>query len=356
LPDQSQLLNRLVSYSAPGIPILKPAREIVVRYLRAMYPGPVDYATLSFEEAIGPLEWLESRYSECHIGGQGMRNATTLAAFDTLLAAVLNRPLYGSARVPTFIRQAHSGAREEYDRFYSLQSDSPNAYGVMASKLRDLHWPVVFISFNYDLLLDRVLMHQSSGVQLDYRVPNAHLDPFFVEGRSARVVAIKPHGSINWTWCTRCHELTIIGSQVIFSGAGCSKCGTTSATGAPSVQWPDGPRRTLLLRPSFFKPLDLGAAVWDALLREGKRQLMNALVWIFIGYSFPIADVWVRAWLRDASLSREGSPRVIVIDPGDVAIARFRTFFGRDYVEHRRQTFWEFAEGLSGALLGLEVA
>ena len=343
LPDQLGLLKRFMSMGTDSAD-LSMARSIVVDYVREMYRGPLDQHQTPLEEIIGPLEWLDSRKSEFHLGKGRVSNSRTLAAFDSLLCATLNRPVLRGQRVPVHSVNRSDAENARYNAFYEVNRNSENAYSVLSSKLGDLGWPVSLISFNYDLLLDRVLLHHSSKLKVDYHIPHPTFDDYFTSQRTKSVSLIKPHGSINWLWCTRCHRLTVTATKMVYSGSPCGDCTTRS----PGTKWPDGTVRTLILRPSFLKSREVAAKIWDRLLEEGHSRLSRAPVWIFIGYSFPMADYWVRAWLRQASdMPMRNPKRVIVVDPASEGPTRFGSFFGKDLVEHQRKSFFDFAKGLS---------
>jgi hypothetical protein len=98
----------------------------------------------------------------------------------------------------------------------------------------------------------------------------------------------------------------------------------------------------MLIRPTLLK--DFRHRVWKDVWREAGRALATAHRWIFIGYSLPLADVWMlrlltqslRSGLRDASVRR-----ISVVDPSDAA-DRFRLVFRE--VQEWKEGFAEWIE------------
>lgn len=344
LPLQAGLLNCFVSAQSK-VPAVIASRRIVLQYLKAMYPGPRTGMKMPLEEVIGPLEWLEARESSFHIGDPEMRNVRTLAAFDTLLACALNRPILRNRRVPVPKEGGPDVYTRMYDNFYACRPDSPNAYAVLLWKLLSSRVQFLLVSLNYDLILDRTLFHKSSGTNVNYHIPFVSGDEYLYKGTGTSL--IKPHGSLNWSWCTVCKRLMVSGAKTIFRGGNCLDCSKlpTGECLDPYSNWPHGSLQPLLLRPSFMKILDIAESVWNGVLETGGNLLSGCENWVFIGYSFPSADYWFRAWLR-LSAHREQikvPKRVILVDPDSVgAYSRYHAFFGDDFV-YRNQTFWEFA-------------
>jgi hypothetical protein len=51
-----------------------------------------------------------------------------------------------------------------------------------------------------------------------------------------------------------------------------------------------------------------------------EREMREAKALVFIGYSFPVADLYVSSILRSASADRDGEPTVAIVNPDAVAI------------------------------------
>lgn len=72
---------------------------------------------------------------------------------------------------------------------------------------------VVFVSTNYDILIDNALTEeQANGIDLDYGVEFRNFDrpdDWRRPALDSRVQLFKPHGSLNWLFCPTCNELEI---------------------------------------------------------------------------------------------------------------------------------------------------
>lgn len=68
----------------------------------------------------------------------------------------------------------------------------------------------VFVSTNYDILIDNALTEEYAHVDLDYGVEFRNFDwpdDWRRPQRHRNVLLFKPHGSLNWLFCPACNEL-----------------------------------------------------------------------------------------------------------------------------------------------------
>jgi len=212
-----------------------------------------------------------------------------------------------------------------------------------ANELRN----VVFVSTNYDILIDNALMEEkANGIDLDYGVEFRNFDSPGDWSRPAldnRVQLFKPHGSLNWLFCPTCNDLEITPAEkgVVtrllvsnFARAACPQC--------QSVYTP------LIVPPTFYKDLNnvFLSAIWnrtDVALRKVKHI-------IFCGYSFPDADIHIKYLLKRAQTNRNDTLKFTVInhydhkDPklSDEEKYRYTRFLGSK-VSYTTMSFEEFA-------------
>jgi hypothetical protein len=211
-----------------------------------------------------------------------------------------------------------------------------------ANELRN----VVFVSTNYDILIDNALTEQHAhGIDLDYGVDFRNFDQPGDWERPAsdrRVQLFKPHGSLNWLFCPTCNELEITPKEkgvVIrlvtdFAHATCRHCS--------SVYSP------LIVPPTFYKDLNniFLSTIWnrtDAALRKVKHI-------VFCGYSFPDADIHIKYLLKRAQTNRDGQLIFTVINhyegksvkAADEEQYRYERFLGRN-VTYTEISFEDFA-------------
>lgn len=206
---------------------------------------------------------------------------------------------------------------------------------------------VLFVSTNYDILIDNALTEaQVDGIDLDYGVDFRNFDRPDDWRRpriDSRVSLFKPHGSLNWLFCPTCNELEItpkekgVVTRLIsdFAHAACTQCG--------SVYSP------LIVPPTFYKDLNnvFLSSIWnrtDVALRK-----VNHIV--FCGYSFPDADIHIKYLLKRAQTNRDVPLRITVINdhPGKKVSEkqqeqdRFRRFLGNT-VKYTTNSFEDFID------------
>src|SRR5450759_97556 len=169
---------------------------------------------------------------------------------------------------------------------------------------------VVFVSTNYDILIDNALADEyRHEMDLDYGVDFRNFDrpDDWRRPRRGRSVSLfKPHASLNWLFCPTCNELALtpkekgVVTRLItdFAHAACPHCG--------SIYSP------LIVPPTFYKDLNnvFLSSIWnrtDVALRK-----VNHVV--FCGYSFPDADIHIKYLLKRAQTNRDGPLRFTVVN------------------------------------------
>jgi hypothetical protein len=146
------------------------------------------------------------------------------------------------------------------------------------------------VSFNYDTVFEKSL-------------PTArrwHYEG--IEERKKSLGVLKPHGSINWL-------------------------------DSEPIEITDSPEHALVVAPTHLKfvqsnsqrPKDTTGyldhssgikKVWEAM----EREMRQAKALVFIGYSFPVADLYFSSILRSVLADRDGAPAVAIVNPDAVAI------------------------------------
>jgi hypothetical protein len=213
-----------------------------------------------------------------------------------------------------------------------------------AGELKNL----VFISTNYDILIDNALDEQHHhDIDVDYGVDfrNFERPKDWRRPRRGRSVSLfKPHGSLNWLFCPTCNELEItpkekaVVTRLIseFEDKRCSVCRTIFSP--------------LIVPPTFYKDLNnvFLSSIWnrtDIALRKAKHI-------IFCGYSFPDADIHIKYLLKRAQTNREHDTpfKITVInqhadkteEDSQQEERRYKRFLG-NHVEYTNLSFEQFA-------------
>ncbi|MGI0085910.1 MAG: SIR2 family protein, partial [Nitrososphaerales archaeon] len=322
LIGQQDLVLKLLTTS--GVERLFPAQK----YLRTMFPGlrnnQIVEGTLQFEDIVGPLEIAESEEYWFHFGGRKkghrgavLTNKTVLDSLDTWVAMALD-PESLPKRPGKHEKDPEDRGRP-YTDFYKPTGSSVLAYARLVDLLMQLQIleTTTFVSMNYDILLDRVL--HSSGTH----VPDYGIDAFYEKRKTENtdhpaggsVTVLKLHGSLNWRVCESCHILRDFRELVVWPNDPCSDC--EKNTGRP-----------MLIRPTLLK--DFRHRVWRDIWRRAGHVLASAEKWVFIGYSLPLADVWMLRLLAQSLKSgpRRPEPRsIVVVNPDQKANERFGLLF-----------------------------
>jgi hypothetical protein len=217
---------------------------------------------------------------------------------------------------------------------------------VVALRTRNQLLNTVFVSTNYDILIDNALTEeQANGISLDYGVEFRNFDwpaDWMRPVRGTSVSLFKPHGSLNWLFCPTCDELEItpkekgVVTRLIseYADRRCAEC--------QSVYSP------LIVPPTFYKDLNNAflSSIWnrtDVALRKVKRI-------VFCGYSFPDADIHIKYLLKRAQTNRDTLLKVTVVNnhtgkkAADAQQERDRyTLFLGSAVEYTDKSFEQFA-------------
>jgi hypothetical protein len=209
---------------------------------------------------------------------------------------------------------------------------------------------VVFVSTNYDILIDNALTEEpGEGFDLDYGIEFRNFDPSFIGDNRWRrpdpnncVQLFKPHGSLNWLFCPTCNEIEITPKEKgVVTRAMISEVSTTPCYRCRGAFSP------LIVPPTFYKDLNnvFLSTIWnrtDIAVRKVKHI-------IFCGYSFPDADIHIKYLLKRAQTNRDDDLTFTLInhhagkDPDlvDQEKYRYERFLGKN-VNYTLKSFQDF--------------
>lgn len=288
---------------------------------------------VQYEHVVGPLEIAEAEEYWFHYAGQAavkrskgavqrlVTNRDVLDGLDAWLVYALDPP--GIPKRPF---------ESSYGTYYT-GPDAGVLYGRLLSLLvaMGLLNETLFISTNYDILLDRSML-ATAGCFPDYRI-EAFVDT--PRDERACIPLLKVHGSLNWRVCDTCHLLRNFRTAIVWPRSECHDCGDIAA-------------RPMLIRPTLLK--DFRHRVWQDVWREAGRRLSRATRWIFIGYSLPLADVWMLRLVTQAFRTaggHDGGVRITIVDPDPDVHARYRVLFPNAI--SRAISFGEWLEGAAAS-------
>jgi len=146
------------------------------------------------------------------------------------------------------------------------------------------------VSFNYDVLFERSLPTNQAWCY-----------PCVSESSNGLKI-LKPHGSANWVRRsdgTVVHQPNSVKPPVIVAPTHLKFVGYGDENSADD---------------DVVGYLDNHAQI-SKIWHEMELQMAKAKVLVFVGYSFPVADLYFSSVLRSVLASRDQSPRVVVVNP-----------------------------------------
>lgn len=211
------------------------------------------------------------------------------------------------------------------------------AYRVFWDLVSDKNRNISVVTMNYDTFLDESFDFLYPGkAYIDYCIElmNYHhyheisafdwwvnpREPVLVwdGGDPKPIKIIKVHGSLNWKYCNCCNQVLLTAwdtkidlESMSFKGYIDASCENPEAVEFDLTCPLDGNRfDTFIVPPSHIKELSHPAI--NKLLDEAAMEVRKARKIVFIGYSFPEADVHIKALLRKNM--RQGV-EIHVVDP-----------------------------------------
>lgn len=191
----------------------------------------------------------------------------------------------------------------------SLEMPKNNNHKILIEKLfKNNEFKYSFINLNYDILLDKALIGLYEEYYLDYGIDfwRNYLDETWSKPRDPKVYLLKPHGSLNWFYCPSCNSIYL-------NVAGKPKFRHTEIEPLiPKCEYCNSKQTLFIIPPTFFKTLtNLHIAT---ILQKIQKEVVNSDYLIFIGYSFPDADLHLKYIIKKAFQFRPKSRKVIVIE------------------------------------------
>lgn len=174
-------------------------------------------------------------------------------------------------------------------------------YGVLAEFCQTLTYEDSIISLNYDTVIDHILMDCMSVI--DYGFPFDHVFGEESLGKEERrQLLLKPHGSLNWRYCSRCNHIYLLLDK---REEDYSRKMTCLAD--------EHPLREVIVTPTYHKRFLVPQLhdVWMLCFDKIKQaEVIN-----FVGYSFPPGDVHIIHLIKRAILAGMKSPEINLISP-----------------------------------------
>ncbi|MFW9803134.1 MAG: hypothetical protein ACFFFC_10805 [Candidatus Thorarchaeota archaeon] len=204
---------------------------------------------------------------------------------------------------------------------------------------------VVFLTTNYDILLDNSLTHILSPSIRNITIPNYGMNyevDWVGQFCRSRIPLFKLHGSLNWLYCPRCIKIDLkpyskSGYMPSYQTVPCS-CGQN--------------RLPVIIPPTPLKDINNPylLQVWTS----AEQELKSVDRFVFCGYSLPQADLQVKYLLKRAQINRENGRQPIEVFVMNNQFKKrkidswmreqFENFFGEDNVTCLPRSFQNFAK------------
>jgi SIR2-like domain len=206
----------------------------------------------------------------------------------------------------------------------------------------------ILVTTNWDTLIAEAVRQAPDPPGVDYgaeviRVDDSH-SPTPVPERRRTVLHL--HGSFSWLHCPCCQNLYVNEQLYVTPEISIERW-------PPNLECQCGAELTgALVTPTFFKTYRLPqlAEIW----RRAQKSLEAAREWVFIGYSVPDDDLWVRGLLLRAIATRRrraDMPAITVVcrkDDGALQ-ERFTRLFKGSPISFEEGGFRSYAEQLARA-------
>ncbi len=332
VPIQSEMLKRFFNDKYPGRAERKAriqkTKDCTKSICTKVLPGiEADSSELVLEEVFSAYEIVLGERRSTREEREQAEDA-----LDTLREAV---------RLSTYI-YGRGDARKwrPYDR-----NNGKSPYAELIEKLYEKNGPIsAFITFNYDICLDRCLINLRNkiDVDLDYGILLANERtvgaPKFSNPRQGKsALLLRTHGGLNWLRCEACQSVftTVNKHAAVKETDACWACGSNRL-------------EFVFVHPSYIRRYDdpVIQLVWG----RCQEELVLSDAWVFIGYSLPAADVHFRELIRYCLKKRDAkglNTTIYVVSRkqsdgkyiGDSLAKNYRSIF------NGREKVWESTEG-----------
>ncbi len=197
-----------------------------------------------------------------------------------------------SAQLRSYVEQVWDALMSEIGNVFSKFPPTPGTRKTYRTLIENhIRSRDSVVSFNYDTVFESSL---PKGFDWAYQG---------IQDTTKCLRVIKPHGSINWE----------LGSEITIS---------------------EKASRSVIVAPTHLKFVATSGKTDDTRLRgyldqsrqiqeiwaEMEAQMRDAKALIFIGYSFPVADLYFSSILRSVLADRDGAPGIVLVNPDSVAL------------------------------------
>lgn len=201
-----------------------------------------------------------------------------------------------SSQLRTYVRKVWAALTSEIGNVFGHFEPNPETKKTYRNFInRHFKKGDTVVSFNYDTIFEYSLPPKK---QFYYST---------IQDPQRLIPLLKPHGSINW-------ELSQTG-KINING----KCQTPIIVAPTHLKFIAAPNTDSEIdQPiGYLDQADGIRNIWA----EMESRMRDARALVFIGYSFPVADLYFSSVLRSVLADRDSSPSVVIVNPDAVAIS-----------------------------------
>jgi hypothetical protein len=208
-------------------------------------------------------------------------------------------------------------------------------YDTLIDEAFDAIYPECLIDYCLDFVNFR---HPNAGLPFDWWIDSKKPTEHFEYSRLTRIKLLKIHGSLNWKYCSCCGQIALTPWQHQYN---LKLDSFKSFIDAQITECPfDGTKLTSLLQlPTHLKSNN--NFIFSKLYDEASYLVGNAKQLVFVGYSFPEADVHIRALVRRC-FSEDG--KIVVINKSRAKDLKHRYEGLARNVDYYEYTFERFVK------------
>lgn len=173
-------------------------------------------------------------------------------------------------------------------------------------------WDVV-VSFNYDLIFESSLPKQRSWHYSE------------LEARASGLRVLKPHGSVNWS----------LESGSLIRRSQPKAPMIVAPTHLKFVAHGQGQSARGEMR-GYLNQCEQVPKIWTQM----ERHMREAKALVFVGYSFPVSDLYFASIMRSVLARRNNSPGFVIVNPDAIEIAK--RLSSRFALSERTVTYFDF--------------
>jgi len=198
-----------------------------------------------------------------------------------------------SIQLRTYVQKVWQALAEELGHVFGRFKENSSTRSLYRAFVRNhFRRSDAIVSFNYDTIFEYSLKR---GQRWSYNGINPH---------PSGIPIYKPHGSINW-------KRGSDGRIVVKDGPG--ECVVVAPT---HLKFISGHEQGSASSGYLDQSKEI-SEIWSLM----EREMRDAAALVFIGYSFPVADLYFASVLRSVLADRDSAPGIVVVNPDSVAIA-----------------------------------